>query len=346
MLHRQVHRFQLIRDQSAFEDMFSCPAVASEELEGECDDNPIQLQGDSVEEVRALIGYLYSSYVFLLSVDDLYLYYFVCRPHETQKIWIDDADCHRCCCLARIAHKYHFDSITNWALDAIKIFWMRRDFCSWAASSQLMEITNIASLCQDANLVRIVTDSWTRIVQVGLVSKITLAIKIAEQHDLPIVKGRAYYAIMIRGRKVWERDGVLTVPQRLRLLSGFHALAQLCNVLETQEAPEITHTACASITLTLSSSPTVARCKSAWSCLWKMVLTHPKTRGVFVSLSPADYIGRLSCISTNLKLFHGKMLVGTSWKMAPGCLKSALAEVKAMSEECTRRLPDMFVDPK
>jgi hypothetical protein len=32
----------------------------SEELEGECDENPIRLQGDSVEEVRALIGYLYS----------------------------------------------------------------------------------------------------------------------------------------------------------------------------------------------------------------------------------------------------------------------------------------------
>jgi hypothetical protein len=57
--------------------MFSCPTVASSEgLEGESDNNPIRLQDDTVEEMRALIGYLYSLCVPFRSVDGLYLDYF------------------------------------------------------------------------------------------------------------------------------------------------------------------------------------------------------------------------------------------------------------------------------
>ena len=57
--------------------MFACPIVTPpDELEGDSDENPIQLQGDSVEEVRALMGYLYSLCVSLHSVDGLYLYGF------------------------------------------------------------------------------------------------------------------------------------------------------------------------------------------------------------------------------------------------------------------------------
>jgi hypothetical protein len=84
LFYCQVHRFQLIRDQSAFEDMYSCHVDPSEELEGESDENPIRLQDDSVEEVRALIGYLYSLCVFLRSVNGLYLYYYYCLLQTTR----------------------------------------------------------------------------------------------------------------------------------------------------------------------------------------------------------------------------------------------------------------------
>ena len=40
--------------------MFACPSVASSEPEGASDDNPIRLQGDSVEEARALMWSLYA----------------------------------------------------------------------------------------------------------------------------------------------------------------------------------------------------------------------------------------------------------------------------------------------
>ena len=65
----QVHRSVLTKDKSAFETMFqlsgetdsarsdSSMTVAQE---GESDDNPIRLQGDTADEFRALLWALYS----------------------------------------------------------------------------------------------------------------------------------------------------------------------------------------------------------------------------------------------------------------------------------------------
>jgi hypothetical protein len=65
---------------------------------------------------------------------------------------------------------------------------------------------------------------------------------------------------------------------------------------------------------------------------------------MFFSLSPADYIGRLSLVATILRRLDE--VWPKDLHMAAGCLKSGLAEVEAMSEECTRSLPDLFVDLK
>jgi hypothetical protein len=254
----------------------------------------------------------------------------------------DDFD--TCCRLARIANKYLFDTIEKWALNTIKAFWMPRDVPT--SIPRLMETTHVASLCQHADLVGIVTESWIKIIKAGNVSEIGLAIRIAEQYGLSTVKGRAYYAMMILGRNVWVKNGVLTVPQRLRLLSGFHNLVQLCNRLEKQEPPEIIHMACTSTTPTAPPSTWVARCNSGWIDLWKMILTDPEVRGSFLSLSPADYIGRLSCIMVNLKPFNDRMLTSTGWKMADKCRMSALTTIQGMSVECTQGLPYIFVDLK
>jgi hypothetical protein len=164
---------------------------------------------------------------------------------------------------------------------------------------------------------------------------------IAEQHRLFSVKGRAYYAMMIKGRSVWEQDGVLTIPQRMRLLSGFHDLVQLCNLLEKQGPPEITHNACA-----WSPSLSEARCRLGWIDMWNAVCKTAECRDLFISLSPGDYIGRLSFIAEVLELFHDEKTAPMDWEMAAGCVKAALAEVNAMSEECIQNLPDMFVDLK
>jgi hypothetical protein len=213
--------------------------------------------------------------------------------------------------------------------------------------TRLRETTNVASLCQNADLVRIVADSWILIIKTGNVSDIMLAIQFAEQHGLSSVKGHAYYAMMVLGRKVREKDGVLTVPQRMKLLSGFHDFVQIWNRFEQQEPPVITHTACTSTTQTSPPSPSVARCKAGWIHLWKMIFTDPAACEVLGSRSPADVIGKLSCIADILKPLHHEMLASTTGrKMAAGCLKSASAMIKGLSEAYTLSLPDMFVDRK
>jgi hypothetical protein len=80
--------------------------------------------------------------------------------------------------------------------------------------------------------------------------------------------------------------------------------------------------------------------------LWKIILALPEVREAFVSLSPADIIGRLSCIAVILKQLKDSPLQSTAGQIAAGCLQSGLAKVEAMAEECTRNLPDMFVDLK
>jgi hypothetical protein len=209
-----------------------------------------------------------------------------------------------------------------------------------------METTHIASLCQHADLIGVVTDSWIEAVGTGSISGITLAIQIAERYGLSSVKGRAYYAMMILDSHLWDQDGVLTVQQRLRLLSGFHHLAQQCHLLEQQGPPEITHSACTLATAKISPSPSGTRCRSAWITIWKLIFVLPETRRAFVSFSPADFISRLSYIVETLKRLDDTLLRSTGGQMAAECLQSALAKVEAMSEECRRNLPEIFVDLK
>ena len=65
----QVHRSVLTKDKSAFETMFQLSGEADSARsessvtiaqEGESDDNPIKLQGDTADEFRALLWSLYA----------------------------------------------------------------------------------------------------------------------------------------------------------------------------------------------------------------------------------------------------------------------------------------------
>jgi len=55
----QVHQFLFAQDDSTFVDLFSLPQEELSTMEGSSDDNPIVLQGDKVEEFRALCWALY-----------------------------------------------------------------------------------------------------------------------------------------------------------------------------------------------------------------------------------------------------------------------------------------------
>jgi hypothetical protein len=63
---KQVHRFLLSRDTSAFQDMFNMPTDAKSNAEGRNDEDPIVIYGDSAASFRALMWVLYALLVFLL----------------------------------------------------------------------------------------------------------------------------------------------------------------------------------------------------------------------------------------------------------------------------------------
>jgi hypothetical protein len=64
----QVHRSHLIKDKSAFNSMLSLKAHVSHGVrgQGESDENPIHLQGDTVAEVRALMWCFYALCVWII----------------------------------------------------------------------------------------------------------------------------------------------------------------------------------------------------------------------------------------------------------------------------------------
>lgn len=65
-----MHRSALTKEKSTFESMFSLDSAlrshssdATIGPEGESDDNPIRLQGDTADEFRSLLWALYALYV-------------------------------------------------------------------------------------------------------------------------------------------------------------------------------------------------------------------------------------------------------------------------------------------
>ena len=244
-----------------------------------------------------------------------------------------------------------------WALDILTEVWrpsyavalLSPTFVVYAPTPRLVEATDIALLCQHARLTEVVNLAWKHAIKDRDTPVIVLAINTAERHDLSDIKGRAYYAMMLSGRSVWEQYGLLARPQRLRLLSGFHDLVLQCSAFTSKEdPPDISHTTC--ITSMYNAfgrnySPSANYCKSGWLRLWKNLWSQPPVLQAFASLSPADVIGRMSFIATNLKTLHDATLVSTGYAMAPACLGDASAAITAMSEKCIENLPNLFVDP-
>jgi hypothetical protein len=270
------------------------------------------------------------------------------RPHERQHDLSGIAALHRCCCLARIAHKYHFQSVETWVLDTLSEFWAEPE--TGTDMPELVETTNVAFLCGNPRLCELVTRTWMEIVRSakgpGKILDLSLAIRVAEQRGLSSVIGRAYYAMMILGRNLWEKDGILDRSQHLRLLSGFHDLTLQCSSLPTQPAPIFTHSACKPLYTVSSKSSAEKACESGWPHLWRNLFHQRPLRDAFNTLSPADLVGRLSYVAKHLQQFHDAILASANCPMTPACLKSASIKIRAMSKECMEYMPSLFVDPK
>ncbi|TBU39182.1 hypothetical protein BD309DRAFT_993934 [Dichomitus squalens] len=351
----KVHRSVLTKDKSAFETMFQLPgetdSARSESSmtvaqEGESDDNPIKLQGDTADEFRALMWALYS------------------LPHELTIAMTAEADCTQLANLVRITHKYQFRNIMTWALSALHHYYARPgaldDILTATPSSSstptpgpptmahpptvtagglptassshpptLIQLTELAALCERADLLECTLVRWKRLIGEG--RDLVLAIVIGERFTLRPILGLAYHALMLRGKAAWDAEPSLTRAQRVRLLAGYYALSKLWDVLPSQPPP-LTHSArCTS----------QQRCAKAWGALWRTVLETGTQ--VMPGLAREDVLGKIMLAESMMKALVEREIPSQGFLDGmPHCRESALVATTVRMREIKESLADYF----
>ncbi|KAH9931675.1 uncharacterized protein BXZ73DRAFT_47214 [Epithele typhae] len=344
----KVHRSVLTKDKSAFETMFQLSAETDSARsdssmtvaqEGESDDNPIRLQGDTADEFRALLWALYS------------------LPHELSVAMSADANSTQLANLVRITHKYQFRSIMTWALSALHAYCSRPgafdDILTTTSSAPtppipvnhpptlpgipststsspptLEQLTELAALCERGDLLDATLTRWKRLIGEG--RDLALAVTIGERFNLRPIVGLAYHALMLRGQGAWAP---LTRAQRVRILAGFYALSKLWDALPGQ-APPLTHTArCTS----------QQRCAKAWGALWRTVLETGTQ--VMPGLAREDVLGKTMLAESMMKALVDREIPSQGFLDGmPHCRESALLATSMRVREIKESLADYFSD--
>ncbi|KII86612.1 hypothetical protein PLICRDRAFT_699924 [Plicaturopsis crispa FD-325 SS-3] len=213
----KVHRSNLRRDGSAFHTMFDL-GQETPHSGGGSDEDPIILSGDSVAEFHALMWSLYA------------------LPPEFASPSVG-TNILRLTNLARIAHKYQFETLENWALGTLcrsypptmeNLFRSYPPTLSSSTSPTLEEVTEVAALCKHHLLSRRLTSTWYSLLDQG--RDVAIAMRVSERLDFQDLMGRAYYTMMLKGRAAWNDDPDLTYEQRVRLLSGFYNISHLWEI--------------------------------------------------------------------------------------------------------------------
>ncbi|KAH7884965.1 hypothetical protein F5I97DRAFT_1810244 [Phlebopus sp. FC_14] len=324
----KVHRSALTKEKSTFDSMFSLDAdlrssanVPSNSSgvtvgpEGESDDNPIRLQGDTADEFRALLWALYA------------------LPHEHEAALGTKSISLKLFNLARIAHKYEFRLIEAWALEKLKATYIRpMHSIDEAEGPSLVQLTELASLCEQRDLLEAAAVRWKRLIASG--KDLALAIGVAERLNLRPLLGLAYHAMLLQGREVWDTDILLTRAQRIRLLSGHYALGRLWERLPS-EPPALQHAS-------RCTGSAQVRCNQGWATLWRSALDMGKQ---VLPLQYADVLGKLMIVESIVKaLVEREIPTQGLLDAMPWCKDNALAVTQGKVKEVQESLADYFMD--
>ncbi|KAJ6551788.1 hypothetical protein B0H19DRAFT_1264421 [Mycena capillaripes] len=122
----KIHRYHLSEDSSVFQHMFSLPAGALPS-EGQHEDNPVVLQGDTLVQFRAFLSFVYSKYPSQIQV------------HRTSAV-----DVERLLKMIPFAHKYLLQNCLVWALESLEHI---LDTAATIPDSQYLRIWQVATLC-------------------------------------------------------------------------------------------------------------------------------------------------------------------------------------------------------
>ncbi|KAH7925601.1 hypothetical protein BV22DRAFT_1112228 [Leucogyrophana mollusca] len=325
----KVHRSILKNDKSTFDSMFSLDSdlrsnsdASSSSVtvgpEGESDDNPIRLQGDTADEFRALLWALYAT-----------------PPDFERAVSPKSNNLLQLFNLARITHKYEFHAIERWTLDTLTKRYTSSDPPSSIDDPHepsLVQLTELASLCEKRALLDAATKRWKRVIASG--KDIALAIGVAERHNMRALLGLAYYTMMLQGREQWDADMLLTRAQRIRLLSGHYALGRLGERIPN-EPPSLAH------------SPRCAggaqvRCNQSWAALWRSLLEMGRQ---VLPLQYADVVGKVMMAESVVKaLVDGNIPTQGMLDGMPWCKDNALAAAAGKVKELQETLADYFTD--
>jgi len=322
----KVHRSTLTKDKSTFDSMFSLDSdlrshTSSNDTsigpEGESDDNPIRLQGDTADEFRSLLWALYA------------------LPHELMVALTPKANSLQLFHLARITHKYQFRSIETWALNALTTCYTRpipaHSFDETDGPS-LSQITELAALCEQRELLDAAITRWKRLLRDG--KDVSLALNISERLNLRGLLGLSYHSMLLKGREGWESDPLLTRSQRIRLLSGHYALGRLWERLPN-EPPTLTHS-------TRCTGGSTVRCNQAWGALWKSVLDMGKQ---VLPLQYADVLGKVMLAESVIRaLVEGEIPTHGMLDGMPWCKENGLVAIGMKVKEIQDNLADFFSD--
>lgn len=253
--------------------------------------------------------------------------------------------------LARITNKYQFRSTETWALNTLYTLYSRPGaFDSIptvhppsvplphvqapppsADCPSLVQLTELAALCERHDLLEAVVARWKR--QIGEGRDLALAIAVGERFNLRQMLGLAYHAMMLKGRKHWDAESALTREQRVRLLCGYYALGKLWDDLPAAP-PALTHSA---------RCTGQARCNKSFGGLWKTVLETATQ--IIPTLAREDMLGRIMLAESMMKALVEKEIPSQGFMDGmPYCKESALFATTIRMREIKDSLADYFSD--
>lgn len=298
--------------------------------EGETDDNPICLHGDTAEEFSALLWSLYALYDLRMYLQSLVDFLFPFRPTE---IMTAKASEPRFIHLARLAHKYQFKSIEPWALQTLTAYYLTSS--ATLPIETTTKLTELAILCDCSELLAVAISKWKRLIGEG--EAISSAIVIAERLNLRTLLGQAYHAMMLKGREVWDIDPHLSRSHRIRLLSGYYTLSQMGSELHSTP-PRLKHD---------NSCHRRHACRAGWASLWKIINTSKNGLGSQVMKLPnADILGRMMLAKSVLEALVDSSIPteGLVDEIHDVCLKSSVKATQSRMKELQDTLVDCFSD--
>ncbi|KAI0247455.1 hypothetical protein BJV78DRAFT_1276894 [Lactifluus subvellereus] len=340
-----VHRTTLSKDSSSFSSMFSLPQ-GDKPAEGQSDDNPVVLVGDTVSQFRNFLWALYA------------------LPHELLQVHSNLANLTRLIDIASISNKYSFKSLETWALDVIVDTVTRRSspspqfplagLCHGPASpaqtythpaqltnyEQIIALVRLAQMCQHERLLNTMVESLRKHMS-SSPQNAYIAMTLADELDLRVLRGAAYLEVMQKAVVVVRRPGpgpvegeidangrlVVSATQQMRLLSGYYRLTMAWEQLRTVP-PNFDHAPSCGVNWHQSG------CMQSWQEFWR-----EKTKSETVlALGLADVLGRLRAV---LKEFDKW---GSATYMHHDCRMLARRAINDKLKAAQDALPDLFSD--